>query len=201
MTSRKENDMLAQKILNTAQSLFNQYGVEDVSMHQVAKTAGIGQGTLYRRFPSKSKICFTLMETRISRFIEELDIYLRSSGEERVALRLRTIMYRVVLLINEDLEMLRTMLIPARLEDARNTLDENPSFIYLRTQIQSLLEDAAERGEVKALDPFAASILLATLPRADIILYLRDVGYSAEEVAEQYCRSFVDPLFIDTSTA
>lgn len=198
MTSRKENDALGQKILDTAQSLFNQYGVEEVSMHQVAKTTGIGQGTLYRRFSSKSKICFTLMEAKIDRFIDELDIYLRSSGDELVALRLRTIMFRLVLLINEDLEMLRIMLIPARLEDARNTLDENAPFIYLRSQIQSLLEDAAEQGEVKPLDPLVTSILLSTLPRADIILYLRDMGYSAEEVAEQYCRSFVDPLFIHT---
>ncbi|WP_237566266.1 TetR/AcrR family transcriptional regulator [Paenibacillus sp. EZ-K15] len=63
----KENDELGQKILDTAQALFNKYGVEDVSMHQVAKTAGIGQGTLYRRYPSKSKICFTLMEAKIDR--------------------------------------------------------------------------------------------------------------------------------------
>lgn len=197
MTSPKEKDQLGQKILDTAQSLFNKYGVEEVSMHQVAKTAGIGQGTLYRRYPNKGKICFTLMEERIERFMEELDAYLHDSSEESAALRLRTIMYKVVLLINEDLEMLRVMLVPARLEDVKDTLDENPPFIYLREQIQSLLELATEQGDMRPIDPVITSILLSTLPRADIILYLRDMGYSADQVAEQYCRSFVDTLFVD----
>ncbi|MHA2857588.1 TetR/AcrR family transcriptional regulator [Paenibacillus lautus] len=192
----KENDELGQKILDTAQALFNKYGVEDVSMHQVAKTAGIGQGTLYRRYPSKSKICFTLMEAKIDRFMEGLDVYLRSSEGETVAHQLRTVMTKVILHFNEDLEWLRVMLTSDRLEDTKNIMCENPPFTYLRLQIKRLLELAAERGELMPLDPLFTSVMLASLPRADIILYMRDMGYSAEQIAEEYCRSFVDPLFI-----
>ncbi|ACX62797.1 transcriptional regulator, TetR family [Paenibacillus sp. Y412MC10] len=192
----KENDELGQKILDTAQALFNKYGVEDVSMHQVAKTAGIGQGTLYRRYPSKSKICFTLMEAKIDRFMEGLDVYLRNSEGETVAHRLRTVMTKVILHFNEDLEWLRVMLTSDRLEETKNIMCENPPFTYLRLQIKRLLELAAERGELMPLDPLFTSVMLASLPRADIILYMRDMGYSAEQIAEEYCRSFVDPLFI-----
>lgn len=192
----KENDELGQKILDTAQALFNKYGVEDVSMHQVAKTAGIGQGTLYRRYPSKSKICFTLMEAKIDRFMEGLDVYLRNSEGETVAHRLRTVMTKVILHFNEDLEWLRVMLTSDRLEETKNIMCENPPFTYLRLQIKRLLELAAEREELMPLDPLFTSVMLASLPRADIILYMRDMGYSAEQIAEEYCRSFVDPLFI-----
>ncbi|MGG3283425.1 TetR/AcrR family transcriptional regulator [Paenibacillus solani] len=192
----KENDELGQKILDTAQALFDKYGVEDVSMHQVAKTAGIGQGTLYRRYPSKSKICFTLMEAKIDRFIEGLDVYLRESEEDLVARRLRKVITKVILHFNEDLEWLRVMLTSDRLEDTKNILCENPPFTYLRLQIQRLLELAVEREELMPLDPQFTSVMLASLPRADIILYMRDMGYSAEQIAEEYCRSFVDPLFI-----
>lgn len=192
----KENDELGQKILDTAQALFDKYGVEDVSMHQVAKTAGIGQGTLYRRYPSKSKICFTLMEAKIDRFIEGLDVYLRESEEDSVAHRLRKVMTKVILHFNEDLEWLRVMLTSDRLEDTKNILCENPPFTYLRLQIRRLLELAAEREELMPLDSQFTSVMLASLPRADIILYMRDMGYSAEQIAEEYCRSFVDPLFI-----
>ena len=198
MASRKENDELGQKILNTAQALFNRYGVEEVSMHQVAKTAGIGQGTLYRRYPSKSKICLTLMEAKIDRFFQDLDDYLCSSGEEPVSLRLRTVMYRVILLINEDLEWLRVVLTSERLEESKNNLCTNSPFGYLQLQIKSLLEHAAEQRSLKPLDPAFTSLLLVTLPRADVILHLRDMGYDAEQIAEQYCRSFVDTLFIDS---
>lgn len=199
MASKKENDELSQKILDTAQALFNKYGVEDVSMHQVAKTAGIGQGTLYRRYPSKSKICFSLMEAKIDGFIQELDDYLRGSDEESIALRIRTIMTRLILHFNEDLEWLRIILTSGRLEDTKNELCENPPFTYLQLQIKSLLEHAAEQGELKPIDPEFTSILLISLPRADIILYLRDKGWSAEQIADEYSRSFVDTLFLDTS--
>lgn len=192
----KENDELGQKILDTAQALFNKYGVEDVSMHQVAKTAGIGQGTLYRRYPSKSKICFTLMEAKIDRFMEGLDGYLQSSEGEPVAHRLRTVITKVILHFNEDLEWLRVMLTSDRLEDTKNIMCENPPFTFLRLQIKRLLEQAAEQGVLMPLDPQFTSVMLASLPRADIILYMRDMGYSAEQIAEEYCRSFVDPLFI-----
>ncbi|MGC6584145.1 TetR/AcrR family transcriptional regulator [Paenibacillus sp. Dod16] len=192
----KENDELGQKILDTAQALFNKYGVEDVSMHQVAKTAGIGQGTLYRRYPSKSKICFTLMEAKIDRFMEGLEVYLQRSEGEPVAHRLRTVMTKVILHFNEDLEWLRVMLTSDRLEDTKNIMCENPPFTFLRTQIKRLLERAAEQGVLMPLDPQFTSVMLASLPRADIILYMRDMGYSAEQIAEEYCRSFVDPLFI-----
>lgn len=198
MARRKENDELGQKILNTAQHLFNRYGVEEVSMHQVAKTAGIGQGTLYRRYPSKSKICLTLMEAKIDRFFQDIDDYLHSSGDEPISLRLRTVMYRVILLINEDLEWLRVVLTSDRLEESKNNLCTNSPFSYLQLQIKSLLEHAAEQGSLKPLDPAFTSLLLVTLPRADVILHLRDMGYDAEQIAEQYCRSFVDTLFIDS---
>ncbi|GAB6928424.1 hypothetical protein JCM10914A_24070 [Paenibacillus sp. JCM 10914] len=197
----KENDELGQKILDTAQALFDQYGVENVSMHQVAKTACIGQATLYRRYQSKSKICFTLMEAKIDDFIEELDRYLCDSGEEPTAHRLRTVMTRVILHFNKDLEWLRVMLTSDRLEDTKNNLCENPPFRYLRIQIKCLLEDAAERGELSPLDPHFTSVMLASLPRADIILYLRDMGYDAQQIAEEYCRSFVDPLFVERSSS
>ncbi|MEK3732355.1 MULTISPECIES: TetR/AcrR family transcriptional regulator [Paenibacillus] len=196
MRIRKENDELSQKILDTAQALFDKYGVEDVSMHQVAKTVGIGQGTLYRRYPSKSKICFSLMETKIDRFMKEIKAYLESNGELPVAVRLRTVLTRVILHFNEDLEWLRVMLTADRLEETKKNVCESPPFDFLQKEIQGLLEEAAEQEGLMPVDPGFTSIMLASLPRADVILYFRDHGHSAEDIAEQYCRSFVDPLFI-----
>ncbi|MEZ4669003.1 MAG: helix-turn-helix domain-containing protein [Anaerolineae bacterium] len=54
----KNRDLL----LQTARRLFNQQGVEQVSMYDIAKAAGVGQGTLYRHFENKMELAMALLD-------------------------------------------------------------------------------------------------------------------------------------------
>ncbi|MEV0194540.1 helix-turn-helix domain-containing protein [Kitasatospora purpeofusca] len=51
-------------VLNAAARLFAEHGVEAVSMDQVAAAAGVGKGTLFRRFGDKSGLAVALLDTR-----------------------------------------------------------------------------------------------------------------------------------------
>ncbi|WP_020545869.1 TetR/AcrR family transcriptional regulator [Nonomuraea coxensis] len=52
------------KVLAAAASLFAEKGVESVSMDAVAAAAGVGKGTLFRRFGDKSGLAAALLDER-----------------------------------------------------------------------------------------------------------------------------------------
>ena len=57
-------------ILTTAQKLFAEKGVENVSMDAIACGAGVGKGTLFRRFGDRASLVRALLETREQDFQE-----------------------------------------------------------------------------------------------------------------------------------
>ncbi|KFU77988.1 TetR/AcrR family transcriptional regulator [Amycolatopsis lurida] len=57
-------------ILDAAAALFAEHGVEAVSMDQVAAAAGVGKGTLFRRFGDKAGLAVALLDARERRLQE-----------------------------------------------------------------------------------------------------------------------------------
>ena len=58
------------RILGAAERLFAQRGVDCVSMDAIATEAGVGKGTLFRRFGDRASLVRTLLETRERGFQE-----------------------------------------------------------------------------------------------------------------------------------
>lgn len=51
------------EILRAAATLFDEYGVEHVSMSQIGREADVGKGTLYRHFRNKADLCHALLDS------------------------------------------------------------------------------------------------------------------------------------------
>lgn len=51
-------------VLSAAADLFSRHGVENVSMDAVAAAAGVGKGTVFRRFGDKSGLAVALLDDR-----------------------------------------------------------------------------------------------------------------------------------------
>src|SRR6266568_6478077 len=95
-----------QRILEVAQRLFAEHGVDAVSMHQIARAAGIGQGTLYRRYAHKGELCMDLLHERYERFAEEIAALLASTATFPALERLDNVLAKSVELLEEQGTML-----------------------------------------------------------------------------------------------
>jgi AcrR family transcriptional regulator len=69
---RKDAERNRQRILAAAQELFAERG-QAVTLNEIARHAGVGVGTVYRRFPDKDELVEELFEQRIDRIAEILD--------------------------------------------------------------------------------------------------------------------------------
>jgi AcrR family transcriptional regulator len=61
---RKDAERNRQRILEAARELFAERGLE-VTLNDIAHHAGVGVGTVYRRFPDKAKLIEALFEQRL----------------------------------------------------------------------------------------------------------------------------------------
>jgi AcrR family transcriptional regulator len=65
---RRDAERNRQRILQAAGEVFAERGL-DVSMDDIARHAGVGVGTVYRRFPSKELLIEALFEDRIGQVV------------------------------------------------------------------------------------------------------------------------------------
>src|SRR3954453_900854 len=72
VTERADAARNRQKILCSARRLFEERGLANVSMDDIAVDAGVGKGTLFRRFGDRASLAHALLDTTESAFQEEL---------------------------------------------------------------------------------------------------------------------------------
>jgi AcrR family transcriptional regulator len=71
-TERADAARNRQKILCSARQLIDERGLEKVSMDDIAAHAGVGKGTLFRRFGDRASLAHALLDATESEFQEQL---------------------------------------------------------------------------------------------------------------------------------
>lgn len=152
-----------QAILVTARRLFEARGVTCVTMEEVAREAGVGKGTLYRRFPNKGLLCQALLDEPTREFQRET---MELVGEPDVGHleKLDRFLDNLVHFTEENLDLLYGGEEPLwganRLARFRS-----PAYDWRRWTVLGLLRGAGLAGEIRTdLDlEYLASALLAPL--------------------------------------
>jgi AcrR family transcriptional regulator len=172
-----------QQILKAATRLFAERGVQTVTMDDVARAAGVGKGTLYRRYADKGLLCLAVLHACWRHFQDEVaDELARNADRLSPLARLDLFLARLVAWNEAHVDWLSAIADAAGGEH-RGGLCRGPLFQWTHEISADLLAQAAQQGEASIEDPvYLADVLLAAL-NVDLYLYQRRVrGYSPEQI-------------------
>ncbi len=182
-----------QHILAAARQLFAAQGVAAVSMDEIARIAGVGKGTLYRRYAHKGLLCAALLDENTRRMQAAAVAALRD--DERPILVQLGYLLGFLFAHNEENAELLGAVRDAAAGRRRGEVYHSPPYQWQRLMIVGLLRRANATRECTPFDiDYLADTILAPL---DIDLYLfqrHTLGMSPERIVEGARRLILDGL-------
>lgn len=176
------------RILDVAFKLFEIYGVEEVSMNQIATEAQIGSGTLYRRYRNKSELCSELIQDNANLLFDDIEKYLQnhlsSTGKER----LRGLLSLFIQFREKNVQLLTGI----ENSNDRGIEQQNKSPLYNRLHhiLCTLFEEISPENE-PSFALFQADMLMSAL-RNDSYVFQKNVrGHSSDYILEHICNIFI----------
>jgi AcrR family transcriptional regulator len=183
------------RLLAAAKQLFGAQGIDATSMYEIARAAGVGQGTLYRHFADKGEICHALIKEDLAAFMERVGALIGGAATERSPLaRLGALIAEKNRLTESHLPLFAAMdEVPAGARRGKSF--RGPFHAWLHERICGLLAEALALGEVADLDiAFAADAILAAVAPPLYQYQRNELGYSCERITAGMRRLFVDGL-------
>jgi AcrR family transcriptional regulator len=182
---RERSDAAANRklILATADKLFAERGVEAVTMADIAQTAGVGKGTLYRRFVNKPELCLALMDKQMRSYQNDVLARLREQSTRQVPFmqQLNTFLESLVYFTERHLPLLCEV---QRAGLVSTVHEHEMPHVWQHMTTKGLLSAAVQSSELSPLIDieYTADALLAPV-RVTLFRFQREVrGFSLERI-------------------
>ncbi|EUJ46563.1 MULTISPECIES: TetR/AcrR family transcriptional regulator [Listeria] len=192
MSRIEKKQEMTQAIVNTAKQLFEEHGIENVSMHAIAKELNIGQGTLYRRFSNKGELCFAMLESDFLRLHQKIMTYMNDNKEATSYDKGVFIIRALVSLISSHSSWLEVMLthIDGNLVNNNQVPNSPPPPIVI---VQELIQPIFEQVDTD-VDTFFWSTTIAAVLNPLLIRQLTVSGYTEDDIVDGLATIFLAPL-------
>jgi AcrR family transcriptional regulator len=170
------------RILEAAAALVGERGIDKVSMEDVACKAGVGTGTLYRRFRDRAGLALALLDEETRDFQNDLIAGPPPLGPGAPAgERLQAFGTGYLELLERHADLIMAA--------GASELDGRGPYALYATHVAILLREAAPQ-----LDPdTAARSLMATLAPGEFLFVRFRLGWPLERVIDSWC-AFVRAL-------
>jgi AcrR family transcriptional regulator len=186
---RKDSIEHRRLILQTAQALFNEHGVHPVSMHQIAKTAGIGQATLYRRYAHKGDLCLDMLQDYGHQLMNQVNAYLQEKHQAPAPERLDGILDLWIDAIEEKSELIIAMEARMNCEDHLGNFFHSPMYRFFRDKMSEVLNEivGAVADTPFPSDPeMAAHALICSMSPIGYFHLKQEKGYTKERMKQGF---------------
>ncbi len=167
------------RIKGAALRLFVAKGVAETSVREIAKAAGVAQGSLYNYFPSKDDLAWELFSENYSAIGHELRRLQRAHDTLRA--KLGAMIRYIYNLFDEDW-VLASFVFFARHEQLRRVTAElgNPYLVF-----HNVIADAMMREEIPHSDPdVAASMVCGAILQVGDMKVLRRIKRNLADISD-----------------
>ena len=137
-----------QRILKAALNVFAERGFYNAKVSEVARRAGVADGTIYLYFKNKDDLLIKLFEDRMDRINKRLRIELEILGGD-VITRIRRMMELHIRLAEDDPQLAELITVEARQSTKFIKEYNNPRFLEYLSILRSLVEEGQRNGELR----------------------------------------------------
>lgn len=182
---RKDAARNRARILDAARRLLRERPIQDICMDELARAAGVGKGTLYRRFADRASLCHALLNEEATalqnRVLDGLGLPLDAAW----LLRIDRLLDAIFDFVHDNAPLLAEAVAFERGKTARFA---HPAHVWQRDALVLYLSKAIEAQEITALDPEpTAEFILAGLD-PDLMQWHKDRGFDQADLKARFRR-------------
>jgi TetR/AcrR family fatty acid metabolism transcriptional regulator len=139
-----------ERILAAAETIFARHGFFAARVSEIAKEAGVADGTIYLYFKSKDDLLISLFETRMKQVNEHLRTAI---ADARPADQLRVFIKAYLRLVHDEPAAAEVLTIELRQSSKFMKEYDNPEFAAFLRVLGGIITAGQERGELDASIP------------------------------------------------
>jgi AcrR family transcriptional regulator len=182
----------ANRILDAALAAFLDFGIRRSSMAEIARRAGLGVATLYRRYPQKDQLVEALVLRETGRFVTAVDSRVRGvSSAEDVAVEG---FVAVVVGVREHPLLRRLLVTEPEVVLPTLTLRGGPVLAIGRGYLANTIRRLQTEHKIPDYDPEPVAEILARIAHSLLLTPEGCIPSQDDEPTRTFARNHVAPL-------
>jgi TetR/AcrR family transcriptional regulator, fatty acid metabolism regulator protein len=139
-----------ERILAAAERIFARHGFFAARVSEIAREAGVADGTIYLYFKSKDDLLISLFENRMKQVNDQLR---RAIADQPPAAQLRAFIQTYLQLVSDEPTAAEVLTIELRQSSKFMKEYDNPQFADFLRMLGGIIADGQARGELDAAIP------------------------------------------------